>query len=32
MMFYKENEFQESPTGNVPKDWNIVELGEYIRP
>ena len=27
-MFYKETEFQDSPIGKIPKDWNVQELGD----
>ncbi|MEM3629287.1 MAG: restriction endonuclease subunit S [Candidatus Bathyarchaeia archaeon] len=26
MMFYKETEFQETPLGSIPKDWDILKL------
>jgi len=26
MMFYKENDFKETPIGKIPKDWEIVKL------
>jgi len=34
MMFFKETCFQETPTGKVPRDWDVVELeklGEKVR-
>ena len=27
-MFYEETEFQETPTGLIPKDWEIKRLGD----
>jgi type I restriction enzyme S subunit len=27
-MFYKETEFQDSPVGKVPRDWDVRELGD----
>ena len=27
-MFYKETEFQDSPIGKVPRDWDVRELGD----
>jgi len=27
-MFYKETEFQDSPIGKIPKDWDVQELGD----
>ncbi|MEM0172448.1 restriction endonuclease subunit S [Thermofilum sp.] len=26
--FYKETEFKETPIGTLPKDWNVVKLGD----
>lgn len=28
MMFYRETEFQDSPIGKIPKDWDVQELGD----
>jgi len=30
MTFWKENEFQDSPIGKIPKDWETVKLGELL--
>ncbi|HDM77987.1 MAG TPA: restriction endonuclease subunit S, partial [Deltaproteobacteria bacterium] len=27
-MFYKETNFRESPIGRVPKEWEVVRLGD----
>ncbi len=29
-MFYKETNFKETPIGRIPKDWEVVKLGEAI--
>ncbi len=31
MMFYKETDFQESPIGKIPKDWEVPKLGEVVK-
>jgi len=28
--FYREREFQETPIGKIPKDWNVMEFGEVF--
>jgi len=28
MMFYKETNFKETPIGKIPKDWEVVKLGD----
>jgi len=30
MMFCKESEFQESPMGKIPEDWEIQELSNFV--
>ncbi|MEM2585057.1 MAG: restriction endonuclease subunit S [Thermoproteota archaeon] len=31
MMFYKETNFKETPTGKIPKDWEVVRLGDVAK-
>ena len=28
MLFYKETDFQDTPLGHVPKDWQVLKLGD----
>ena len=29
-MFYRENDFNETPIGKIPKDWQVLKLGEVM--
>ncbi|MCD6242057.1 restriction endonuclease subunit S [Candidatus Bathyarchaeota archaeon] len=31
MKFYKETNFKETPIGKIPKDWNIIKLGDIAK-
>jgi len=30
MVFYRETEFQETPIGKIPSDWDVIKLGEVL--